>query len=46
LSRALGVQLKSLPLTPESLWQAEKEAEEKWFLMILNIIDQPHTKRP
>jgi CO/xanthine dehydrogenase Mo-binding subunit len=29
LSRALGVQLKSLPLTPESLWQAEKEAEEK-----------------
>ena len=25
LSRALGVQLKSLPLTPEYLWKAKKE---------------------
>ncbi len=29
LSRALEVQLKTLPLTPESLWRAEKEAEDK-----------------
>ncbi len=27
LSRALGVQLKTLPLTPESLWRAKKEAD-------------------
>lgn len=29
LSRALGVQLKTLPLTPETLWKAKKEAEEQ-----------------
>lgn len=29
LSRALGVQLKTLPLTPESLWKAKKEADEQ-----------------
>lgn len=28
LSRALGVQLKSLPLTPETLWQGKKEANQ------------------
>ncbi|MFA5524481.1 MAG: molybdopterin cofactor-binding domain-containing protein, partial [Tissierellales bacterium] len=27
LSRALGVQLKALPLTPENLWNAEKEVQ-------------------
>ncbi|WIV11689.1 xanthine dehydrogenase family protein molybdopterin-binding subunit [Proteiniborus sp. MB09-C3] len=27
LSRALGVQLKALPLTPENLWKAKKEVE-------------------
>ena len=29
LSRALGIQLKKLPLTPESLWKAKKEASEQ-----------------
>lgn len=28
LSRALGLQLKSLPLTPEYLWKSKKEAEK------------------
>ena len=29
LSRAIGVQLKTLPLTPETLWKAKKEANEQ-----------------
>ena len=32
LSRALKIQLKTLPLTPESLWKAEKEAKDNDIL--------------